>query len=76
MDSDIKVDPFDPHKINLSDHIKGEIKLLLQKKIETGGANLSVTQKKLLLVGKALLKKPKIMMLDANVNFSVVTSRD
>jgi ABC-type molybdenum transport system ATPase subunit/photorepair protein PhrA len=54
MDTEITVDPFDINKISLSDHIIGEINLLLQKKIETSGANLSNTQKKLLLVGKAL----------------------
>jgi ABC-type molybdenum transport system ATPase subunit/photorepair protein PhrA len=48
MDAKISVDPFDINKIHLSDHITGEINLLLQKKIETSGANLSNTQKKLL----------------------------
>lgn len=48
MDAEITLGPFDINKINLSDHIIGEINLLLQKKIETSGANLSSTQKKLL----------------------------
>lgn len=62
-----KIPPFDPDTVPSipADRLK-RLQKLLHSEVEFQGKNFSHTQKKLLQVGKAILARPNVLLLDSN----------